>query len=133
MLEKSPRSSTDFIDLALFSSFDSLMQMPPIAEAWIELKSAGGQEEIKEIFSKDFNKLYEFVKIFDDQEIRLPSVILIMIFLESKNELFSPELRLINFLEPKNRRDVPSWFKERFYECILWREGREWKITKSFE
>ncbi|MHA1989364.1 MAG: hypothetical protein ACW981_00010 [Candidatus Hodarchaeales archaeon] len=133
MTDNSEISSDDSIDLAIFNSFDSLKQLPPIAEVWIELKSTGGQGNIKEIFTENFNKLYELADLFIKQEVRLPSIILIMIFLENKNELFSPELRLINFLEPEQMQNVQPWFKERFYECILWREEREWKIKKSFE
>lgn len=133
LLSDTERESSEKIDLALFNSFDSLKQLPPIAEVWIDLKKANGQENIKKTFTNDFFKLYDFAHIFNEKEIRLPSIILIMIFLENKNELFSPELRLINFLEPEIRNNTPPWFKDRFYECILWRENREWRIIKSFE
>jgi hypothetical protein len=133
LIDNSEISDDDSIDLAIFNSFDSLKQLPPIAEVWIELKNTGGKGNIREVFTENFNKLYELAEIYNKQEIRLPSIILMMIFLENKNELFSPELRLINFLEPIHLQKVPSWFKERFYECILWREEREWKIKKSFE
>lgn len=120
------------IDLAIFNSISSIYSREAIV--WLELKMTGGMKYVKEAYINEFNKLLKISEVYRDKNLKIPEVIGNIIFIES------PQTSITNsnpddFLFGQSISsclEAPDWFKNIFYEALLWREGGRWTLKSVF-
>ena len=131
---KSELGMRDGLDLAIFSNISNLLSRPSEAKIWLELKLTGGKKYLQEAYLKDFNKQLNIASLYQSKRIELPEIMANIIFIESPKNYITkedPETFLFGQTLPECLK-APDWFKKRFYEALLWREGGKWILKPVF-